>query len=43
MPFQESAKYLGMNYLGNIHTWVEDDNIPKGVLKRIDDFISKIK
>ncbi len=23
MPFKESANYLGMNYLGNVHTWLE--------------------
>lgn len=27
MPFVESADYLGMKYLGDIHTWVEDDKI----------------
>ena len=25
MPFIESAKYLGMNYIGHVHTWVEKD------------------
>lgn len=30
MPFTESANYLGMQYLGNIHTWLENDTeIPK--------------
>ena len=24
MPFRNSAQYLGMNYLGYVHTWVED-------------------
>lgn len=24
MPFVESANYLGMNYLGNVHTWLEN-------------------
>lgn len=25
MPFTESANYLGMEYLGDIHTWLETD------------------
>ena len=25
MPFIESANYLGMHYLGNVHTWLEND------------------
>lgn len=25
MPFIESAKYLGMNYLGNTHAWFTED------------------
>jgi len=28
MPFVESANYLGMHYLGDIHTWIENDQIP---------------
>lgn len=42
-PFRLSAEYLGMNYLGDIHTWVEDDNIPKEVEKRISTFSKNIK
>ncbi len=40
-PFVESANYLGMNYLGDIHTWVENDNIPVEVKGIIDGFIEK--
>ncbi|SEC89369.1 Multimeric flavodoxin WrbA [Tenacibaculum sp. MAR_2009_124] len=25
MPFKESANYLGMNYLGNVHGWFTED------------------
>ncbi|WP_341216748.1 NAD(P)H-dependent oxidoreductase [uncultured Wocania sp.] len=39
MPFVESANYLGMNYLGDIHTWVENNNIPNKVKTIINDFI----
>ncbi len=43
MPFRESANYLGMNYLGSIHTWVENDKINNDVILHIDDFIEAIK
>lgn len=43
MPFVESAKYLGMNYLGNIHTYVENNSINNEVKLRIDEFINHIK
>ncbi len=26
-PFKESSNYLEMNYLGDIHTFIENDNI----------------
>jgi len=39
MPFVESAKYLGMTYLGDIHTYVENEIIPDDVKLRIDTFI----
>lgn len=37
LPFSETAKYLGMNYLGHIHTIVE-----KNELENIEDFVTKI-
>ena len=43
MPFVESANYLGMNYLGDIHTYVENDALDEGVKLRIDSFIENIK
>jgi multimeric flavodoxin WrbA len=43
MPFVQSAKYLGMHYLGDIHTYVEDNRIPDVIKKRIDDFAKHIK
>ena len=42
MPFVESANYLGMAYLGDIHTWVEDDTITEKVKSIIADFAVKI-
>ncbi|MFL0354656.1 flavodoxin family protein [Xanthomarina sp. GH4-25] len=38
MPFVESANYLGMTYLGDIHTWVEGNRIPDIVKTKIDTF-----
>lgn len=32
LPFKQSANYLGMNYLGYLHTWIENKKIPE-VLK----------
>jgi multimeric flavodoxin WrbA len=42
-PFVQSAKYLGMHYLGDIHTYVEDNVITENIMKRIDDFSKHIK
>ena len=42
MPFVESAKYLGMKYLGDLHTWVEDNKIPNDVKSNIDSFITEL-
>ncbi len=41
MPFVESANYLGMNYLGAIHTWVENNQIPDLLKPQLDEFIRK--
>lgn len=43
MPFVESANYLGMTYLGDIHTWVENDSIPNDVKSIINTFNEKLK
>lgn len=40
MPFVESANYLGMSYLGDLHTWVEDNHIPEIVKTKMDTFSS---
>ncbi|GAA3618485.1 flavodoxin family protein [Flavivirga jejuensis] len=42
MPFVESANYLGMHYLGDIHTYVENNTINNEVKLRIDKFIKAI-
>ena len=38
MPFVESANYLGMHYLGDIHTWLEDDEITMQMQKDLTAF-----
>ena len=43
MPFEETAKYLGMNYLGDVHAWVEDESIPDEAKQIMDAFILNIK
>lgn len=42
MPFRESANYLGMHYLGNLHTWVEDRKMPKLVKDRLQQLFDTI-
>ncbi len=38
MPFIESANYLGMQYLSNVHCWLENDVIPEHVKDKLDNF-----
>ena len=42
MPFVESAKYLGMQYLGGVHGWIEE-GIPKEVYQRLDAFVQHLE
>ncbi|TPN81377.1 flavodoxin family protein [Aquimarina algicola] len=41
MPFVESANYLGMHYLGNIHTWIENETISETLKNELNTFIEK--
>ena len=41
MPFEESAKYLGMHYFGSIHTWIEDDKISVALQKDLNVFMER--
>jgi len=43
MPFEKSSAYLGMHYIGDIHTWISDDQPEATVIKRVADFSDKIK
>jgi multimeric flavodoxin WrbA len=38
MPFVESAKYLGMDYLGDVHAWFDGTEIHPDAKKSIDTF-----
>lgn len=42
MPFVESANYLGMHYLGDIHTWLENDQIPSQIELDLIEFCKKL-
>ncbi|AUP81033.1 flavodoxin family protein [Flavivirga eckloniae] len=42
MPFKASANYLGMHYLGDIHTYVESNTVNREVKIRIDDFVKTL-
>ena len=41
-PFRLSAEYLGMHYVGDIHTWITDDKIDEIVQKRIMEFCNNV-
>ena len=43
LPFSRSASYLGMNYLGDVHSWIKDDEIPADVKEKINAFALQIK
>lgn len=39
MPFEETANYLGMPYLGSVHGWIDNSEIPESVEKQLDNLI----
>ena len=42
IPFIESAKYLGMNYLGDVHAWVEEGKLAATAKENLDRFIEQL-
>lgn len=42
MPFKNTAEYLGMEYGGHLHSWIDEENdaIPMTVLNQIDVFVA---
>lgn len=43
LPFSRSATYLGMDYLGDIHTWINDRELSLEVKEKINAFGLRIK
>ncbi len=43
MPFSRSAAYLGMNYLGDTHSWIKQGALPAEVKEKINAFALTIK
>lgn len=41
MPFEKSAEYLGMDYLGHLHTWIYQDEFSEEVSLCIEQFAKK--
>jgi len=42
LPFQKSADYLGVEYVGDIHTWVQTESLDEEVIMNIKEFAKKI-
>jgi hypothetical protein len=42
LPFQKSADYLGIEYVGDIHTWVQTDSLDAEVVKIIKEFADRL-
>ena len=40
MPFIETANYLGKKYVGEVHCWLEDNEIPDDVKQQLNKFTS---
>lgn len=43
MPFKESANYLGMIYVTDVHCWIRNEEIPIEVKEKLNTFITKIQ
>ena len=42
IPFQLSAEYLGMDYLGDLHTWIEEEYPSQELTDDIHEFIQQL-
>jgi len=40
MPFVQSANYLGMDYLGHLHTWIENEDVSGNVNDLIGEYVT---
>lgn len=43
MPYRESANYLGMKYIADVHTWLSEGVISKEVKSKLDNFIAQVQ
>ncbi|WP_299900681.1 NAD(P)H-dependent oxidoreductase [uncultured Aquimarina sp.] len=43
MPFSRSAAYLGMEYIGDVHAWIKNNELSSEVKEKINAFALKIK
>ena len=43
MPFRESADYLGMDYLGHVHAWANNEQLEGEVRKKLAGFLQKME
>lgn len=43
VPFRLTAEYLGMKYLGDVHTWIDDSKPEAKVLEKIKDFSANLR
>lgn len=43
VPFRETAGYLGMQYLGHLHAWIEDSAPSPEVIDRVNEFSRKLQ
>jgi NAD(P)H-dependent FMN reductase len=43
IPFQLTARYLGMNYLGEVHSWADNGQMPAEVKNRVEEFAAMLK
>ena len=41
-PFEEGAKYLGMEYVGDVHTWLVKGEIPQNIQLDLHRFIDQL-
>ena len=42
IPFENTAEYLGMNYLGGLHTWKSSEEIDPVVVSKINAFFTAL-
>lgn len=43
LPFEKSADYLGMKYLGYAHSWLEDSTISESLKIKLIDFVKSFE